>query len=134
MEETTPLTDKEVMIRNTDLNKVYDICLEMKVKDENNEEKLQTARLSNYKKETMLITCDDEVIHRFCSIVNDSFVMINKKGEVIGDFKGWDIVAIEESKPTTIKHICMPTEELLNKATEKFGDKAQEVVDFIKDL
>lgn len=129
-----PQFDVKLALESLELGKVYDFGLAMTITDKDGKEKKQEAKLANYKFETKLFTCEDKIIHRFCSVFNDSFIMVDEKGEILGDFRGWEIICVNDAKPHIAKHICMTEEELLKIATEKFGDKASEFVESLKAL
>lgn len=117
-----------------ELGKVYNFDMVGDFPNAKGKTEQRTAKLGHYLFETKTETWDGEVIYRFQSQFGNTLLFLNKDGKTIGDFSGWCITAFEESEPLFIKSVKMPEKELTEKASAEFGDDADKVIEFFKNL
>lgn len=128
--------EKTLKIEELVIDKSYDLKLTREIENpETKEKETKEAVVANLKVATILLTsAEDAKIFRFESVVNQSMIFMDHEMNLKQDYAGWKVAAITESEPLFIKNIVIKETEFATKATETFGDDAEKVISFIKDL
>lgn len=126
--------DMEKALPELKLGTVYTIGLVRAIKDKDDKTAIQRATLAHYNLETKTFCDDGQIIHRFQSLFNQTVFFLDKDGTPQGDFRGWAVEKIDIAEPVFVKHLQMREAELVEKATEAFGENAVKVVEFMKSL
>lgn len=116
------------------LGGTYDITLTKVDELEDGKAQMHTAKLAYYRHTTRTHTEDGQIIHRFEAQFNQTLFFIDENGLPVGDFSGFYISKIETSEPVFVKHINIIESKLVAMATEKFGEKAAEIIEFVRDI
>lgn len=134
--ETTipePLSAEQVLDMLT-LGQTYDFTLTKVEEIEEGKAKVHTAKLAYYKHTTRTHVEDGQIIHRCEAQFNQTLFFIDEKGLPVGDFAGFYISKIEISEPVFVKRINVVESKLVADATEKFGEQAADIIEFIRGI
>lgn len=126
--------DKEIILGALELGKTYDITLTKVDNVEDGKAEVHTAKLAYYKHTTRTHIEDGQIIHRFEAQFNQTLFFIDENGLPVGDFTGFYISKIEISEPVFVKQINVVESKLVADATEKFGEQAADIIEFIKGI
>lgn len=116
------------------LGQTHDFTLTKVEEIEDGKAKVHTAKLAYYKHTTRTHIEDGQIIHRFEAQFNQTLFFIDENGLPVGDFTGFYISKIEISEPVFVKQINVVESKLVADATEKFGEQAADIIEFIKGI
>lgn len=139
--QETPVTDMPVEeidmaeeVKKLELGKIYTFHLIGEIVKQDGKTETRRAVLGNYKFETRTETCDAEILHRFQAMFNQTLLFLDRNGIPRGDFEGWKVERVELAEPVFVKHVQMIESQLVQKATDEFGEDAPRVIEFLKNL